>query len=242
MIEQKKLIGIVSWSPNHQACYVRVSIPNWKTDVPLSVKATFSDFNWRDIKKGDVVEVERSDPRDARHFRVLRLLKVVEPKEPVPVNFTIAVPNAETFKKEKTVEKVKFYLNSKYFKNPELPGVLARVFNVTHEEYRVTFNQGTGFTFICTTDQFARFLIDRNLNGIKNGFMDLNAKLIRSDPEPDAYATLAKKVGITREQTKLVSLALGYSEGAFRSRVGYGARNWELGSVRMHRVLDVSER
>lgn len=234
--EMITMIGEVFYDLHPSATYVRVSIPQ-HSGISLALKVTRGDFDRYLFKKGRIVEVQESCKRDHRRFIITRVFD--EAKVPVNVSFKITVPNADALVKEKTVEKVKFYLNSKYFENPELLGVLGRVFNMTHEEYRVTFNQGTGLTFICTTDQFARFLIDRNLNGIKNGFMDLNAKLIHSEPKPDAYAILAKEVGITREQAKLVSLAMGYkTEGAFRSRVSYG----ESGSDRMHRKLDVSER
>ena len=236
--EMITMIGEVTSDLHPCATYVRVNIPQHH-GIPLALKVTREGFDRHLFNKGRIVEVRESCARDRRRFRVTRVFDDVKP--PVNLTFKITVPDADAFKKEETVEKVQFYLNSKYFENPELLGVLGRVFKVTHEEYRVTFNAGSGLTFICTTDQFARFLIERNLNGIKNGFMDLNAKLIRSEPKADAYALLAKEVGITREVAKSVALAMGYNtESAFRSRVLYGAR--EQGHDRMHRKLDVSDR
>jgi hypothetical protein len=217
MIEQKKMIGTVTWPPNNQACYVRVNLSDWRGGIPLAIKATFSDFDRRDIKKGDVVEVERNDPRDARRFRVLRLMKAVEPKKPIHITTktcgavdTMDLVNLTTELKEKTMEKVKFYLNSNYFSHPEMKGVLNRAFGLRPGEFAGIRCRGIGITLLCTTDQFARFLIYRNLSGIKNGFMDLSPRLVQPE-QPDAYKKLAKIAGITREQAKRVALALCYS-------------------------------
>ena len=91
MIKPRMRIGRVSWPPNHQACYVRVSIPQ-DDGLPLSIKATFSGFDRCDLKKGDIAEVERTDPNDARRYKVTRLftesvrpgcVDVIESAEPV---------------------------------------------------------------------------------------------------------------------------------------------------------------
>ena len=89
MIKPKTMIGRVSYPPNHQAYYVRVNIPQ-DGGIPLSIKATFSGFDRCDLKKGDIVEVERTDPNDARRYGVTRLftesarpgcVDVVEPED-----------------------------------------------------------------------------------------------------------------------------------------------------------------
>jgi len=214
-------LGKVSCDLHTYASRIRVQIDG--TDgISLSVKASLNDFPRHLFKKDLVVEVEQCK-QDGRRFRVTQVFAVVKKPIAVECNFHVRTPDAETSRKEQvnitpssytgramSHDRVRFYLNSKYFDHPELGGVLSRVFNFRPGEFSGIRHQGTGVRFICTTDQFARFLIERNLNGIKNGFMDLGAKLIRSTPPPDAYDLLAKAVGITRDQAKRVALALCY--------------------------------
>ncbi len=147
-------------------------------------------------------------------------------KGPIVCNIRVECENVEDFGrqqaalargygvknwKEKSVEKIKFYLNSNYFDHPQLKGVLFQTFNIRPSEFSKIEGRSVGVTFICTTDQFAKFLIERNLNGIKNGFMDLGAKLIQGIPKHlDAYRMLADSAGITRDEAKRVALALCY--------------------------------
>lgn len=216
----------------------RVSIPG--TDgISLSVKASLNNYPRRLFKKGVTVEVEQN-LCDRRKFRVTQVFEAVEKPVAVSCNFSVRVPCPADlgYGRKKDMEKVKFYLNSNYFDHPALFGVLSRVFNVTHKEYQMALGGGTGLTFICTTDQFTKFLIERNQNGIKNGFMDLGAKLVRPEPELDAYQALADIVGITRDQAKKVSLALLHGGGADEVR-----RRMDHQTPRDHaRVMDVSDR
>ena len=86
--------------------------------------------------------------------------------------------------------------------------------DTTLDSFKYAKKRQRGITVLCTTDQFTRFLILRNQNGIKNGFMDLNPKLVQpsnTTPEDNAYDILAKAAGVTRKQAKLVALAISYS-------------------------------
>lgn len=237
-------LGKVTCDMHPCASRVRVQIEG--TDgIPLSVKASLNNYPRPLFKKGVAVEVEQAN-HDGRVFRVTQVLEPV--RKSVHLQVEVHVADAKAFKKDCTPlmskeKKVRFYLCSNYFNHPDLHKVLNRTMGITFQEFQRTKRNDRGMTFICTTDQFARFLIERNLNGIKNGFMDLSAKLITPEAKPDAYAALAKKAGITRKQAKLVALAMGYeTEGAFRSRVGYGARKMECDLVSPPSGLDVSSR
>jgi hypothetical protein len=200
------LFGKVSCDLNQCASRVRVNIPG-TDDIPLSVKASLNNYPRVLFKKGVAVEVEQCK-HDGRKFRVTQVFEAV--RKSVHLQFKITVPDADAFKKEEIVEKVRFYLCSNYFNHPDLHDVLNRTLGITFQEFQRSKRNDRGMTFICTTDQFARFLIERNLNGIKNGFMDLSAKLIRPTPPPNAYDLLAKTAGITHDQAKRVALALCY--------------------------------
>jgi hypothetical protein len=202
------LIGEVSYDLSPAATYVRVSIPDYD-GIPMAIKATREGFDRYLFSKGRIVEVRQSRREsDLRRFAISR---VFEDHKSV----TVCGSNVETALARgyggKPMEKVKFYLNSNYFDHPNMKNVMIRTLNIRAGEFLGTRDQGTGLTIICTTDQFARFLIERNQNGIKNGFMDLGATLIHSKSPPDAYERLAKIVGITRDQAKKVALALCYS-------------------------------
>lgn len=201
---ERRMLGYVNWAPNHQACYVRVNLPNWKDDIPLSIKATFSDFYYRDFEKGDAVEVERTDRKDARRFKVVRLMKT----------FTTQVPEKPTVEKEKTMsrDRVRFFIGDRYFALPnakiKIGNVMAKAFGLS--AMRVDgWMRGDGFWVTCRPSQFARFLIYRNEVGITNGFMDLHAELVPARTD-DVYDMLAAKAGVTRAAAKSVAQALSY--------------------------------
>lgn len=218
-------LGKVSYDLHKSASRVRVSIPG-TDDIPLSVKASLNYFPREAFVKGTVVEVEQCQ-HDGRRFRVTQVFD-----EFTAVNFNVNAPDAKALNKGE--EKVKFYLGSKYFENHKMKDILRRAFNLSHNEYHKVIRRGS-VHIICTTDQFARFLIDRNLNGIKNGFMDLNPRLIRPEPKPDAYQILADTVGITRDQAKKVALAISYSHGDLEDRLPHKqGLSWA--------VVDVSNR
>lgn len=219
MIEQKKLIGIVTWPPNRQASYVRVNIPNWKDDIPLSVKATFTDFDWRDFEAGAVVEVERSDPRDARRFKVLRLMKAVAPKSEFTIALNMEVRNADEFRRNQKMDnRVRFFISYKYLQNKAIYPVMRQSLglddSVARELYR---QQANGFWVICREEQFARFMIYRNNAGIQNGFMDLKADIVPACG--DIYERIASAAGVDRGVVKKVLLALNYSRATVEERL-----------------------
>jgi len=215
-------LGKVSCDLHKCASRVRISCPGTH-GIPLSVKASLNNYPRHLFKKDVTVEVEQCK-HDGRKFRVTRVFETM--KKPVNVVLKIGIPDAEMFKrlqaqafvakkkKDQPMEKVKFYLNANYFDHPEMKNVLNRTLGILFGELAGVRYHNRGLTLICTTDQFARFLIDRNLNGIKNGFMDLNAKLVRPEPKPDAYQTLADAAGVTRDQAKKMTLALFYSSEA----------------------------
>ncbi len=238
-------LGKVSCDLHKCASRVRVQIDG--TDgIPLAVKASLNSYPHTLFKKGVAVEVKQSK-HDGRVFIVTQVFEPVRKSAHV----VFRVRNAGVFKKEqcdllnsKEGEKVRFYLCSNYFNHPDLHDVLNRTLGVTFQEFQRAKRDDKGMTFLCTPDQFARFLIERNRNGIKNGFMDLSAKLVRPEKKPDAYQMLADAVGMTREQAKATALALGYSGGMFHSRVTYAARRRGLDTseARPQAGLDVSDR
>jgi len=209
-------LGKVSCDLHKCASRVRVSIPGID-NISLSVKATLGGFKRNRFVKGLVVEVEQCK-HDGRRFRVTTVYDPTVLKKPVEdaEAFGRQQCGDQNWKKDCTPlmskeEKVRFYIGPKYFEHHEMEGILSRTLNVTPDECNRIARRGAGLTVIATTDQFARFLIDRNLNGVKNGFMDLNPKLIKPEPAPDAYQWLADSAGITRNQAKRVALALCYS-------------------------------
>lgn len=133
--------------------------------------------------------------------------------------------DAEAFGKEQAMthsntmshDRVRFFISDSYYKNVHQQGVLRDVL-------KKAFGLGTasstqcmsgccgGFYVVCRPSQFARFLIFRNDAGIKNGFVDLQAKLYVPAPPKDGYTLLAEKIGITRDQAKRAALALHFSD------------------------------
>jgi len=213
MTQPEKFIGTVSWPPSRQACYLRVSIPTWERNWPLSIKASFCDFDHHDFMKGDVVEVERSDPRDARRYRVLRLLKEVKPKKFLTAFQTLMEKRDQTMSNQKHFEHVRFTIGSKYFESYGFANAMDRAFGThgaVYEKMQSTARAYGTATVVCRPSQFARFLIYRNDAQITNGFKDLNPKLFTPKPQSDAYAVFAKKVGITYDKAKEIAYLLGY--------------------------------
>jgi len=69
-----KRIGRVAYDPSHRCCYLRVNVPQ-ESGLELSIKASFTGWGYGLFEKGDLVEVQRTDPSDARRYRVTRLIK-----------------------------------------------------------------------------------------------------------------------------------------------------------------------
>ena len=154
------LVGCVSYSPNHQSCKVRISVPQSSGCVSthLALKATFPNFSRHDLEKGTWVEVTRTHPNDASKSEVTEIV-------------------AERKKDKTMTERVHFYLNAKYFEHDMLSSVLFKAFGIQLYTYHRIDRQGSGVNIVCRPAQFARFLIYRNEAGIKNGFMDLEVVL-----------------------------------------------------------------
>lgn len=208
MTEQTKMLGTVSYAPHSYAYYMRVQIPDWKTGIPLSVKATFSGFDLCDFEKGDVVEVERYDPQDARRHRVLRLMKAVEPDTITIRNSTghdgvyTKVTNANAFKNKenfqgsqkmiKGKDHVKFFLPKRYFQpRPTSNGMTRETcVKILHAVFGPPTNSGSswgsqmvehpeGFWIVCRSDQFSRFIIARyDADECINGIKDLKPAIV----------------------------------------------------------------
>lgn len=259
MTTPKRYSGRVNYTPLPQSCYVRVNIPQ-DDGIPLSIKATFLDYNWRDFKKDDRVEVERSSKHDARHFRITRLLKEVLPKEENPCSeiylevsdtvqrqCNITVRDKEDFLRqqhavffrEKTMSKdrVRFWLGEQYLRHNSIYDVLDKAFDLCEIRARTVSKScaENGFWIICCPDQFARFLIYRNAaGGLKNGFMDLQATLFIPET-PDYYTQMAHQHNIPRETVKAIVLSLGYGHDWLKGRMSDRVTGWPM-------VIDVSQR
>jgi hypothetical protein len=178
--------------------------------IPLSVKASLNDYPRKLFKKDVAVEVEQCK-HDGRKFRVTQVFDAVKKPVVIECNFQVQCKSPEDFRRQQAgTERVKFYIGPRYFEHPEMKNVLSRTLGIRSGEFAGARHCDAGLSVICTTDQFARFLIDRNLNGIKNGFMDLAPRLIRTE-KPNAYDLLAEVAGITHDQAKKVALALCYS-------------------------------
>ncbi len=207
----RKRLGKVSCVPNKQACYVRVSLPQ-DDGLPLSIKATFTGFNRTSLEKNTWVEVERSDARDARRYRVLRFFNdVVGPVKPKveALGYSEARNCAFDPPQGKTTadDRVKFYLGGQYLAEgrtfKKIQGILWSAFGLcaadTHSwMVKRSFSQPSyaqqGKWILCRPDQFARFLIHRNDQGIQNGFKDLQPKLGPVEPEKDVYGRVSRKL------------------------------------------------
>ena len=229
MTKPEKLLGEVTWAPNRMACSVRVNISQ-VSGIPLAIKAGFSGYRWQDIKKGDWVEVERTNPKDARRFRVIRLLKEVSPKEPINVTLDVKVSIADDFKKGQEMmtpyrsmskDRVRFWIDHRYFQQRGMYDVLKKVFNLDENRARAAqTGPYEGFWIVCRPSQFARFMIYRNEAGIKNGFMDLKAVLFTPET-PDYYTQLAHTLDIPRDKVKKMIKALGYGHDWLKDRMGH---------------------
>ncbi len=220
----KTLIGEVSCDLHHQGCYVRVSISGCD-GVPLSIRATFKNFARSAFTRGRVVEVREQKRRFVKSlFFITRVFSPVDVLESnVCLNPT--TENAEAFRKEQTMtqtntmshDRVRFFIDDCYYNNSSKMGILRDVLKQAfglgrgHSAQFMTNGYG-GFYLICRPSQFARFLIYRNEAGIKNGFIDLRAKLYTPEPPKDAYTTLAKRVELSVHQVDRVLKAMGLGQ------------------------------
>ncbi len=185
----ERLLGVVAYEPNRQACDVRVTIKSNNPDFnSLAVKATFTGIDWRNLFQGAVVEVGCSDIHDARRYMVTRTFKdVMEVGHTDPVTL---VQNIHVEDKEMAMSKdrVRFYIGAKYYKEGNraaMATVLRKAFDVDRVEANGLFDRsGEGFWIVCRPSQFARFMVYRNDQGLPNGFMDLRAELF--EPKPAA--------------------------------------------------------
>ena len=175
--------GTVSYAPNHQACYVRMSISQ-PDGIPLCIKATFVDFNRKRLKKGTVVSVERTTQHDARRYKVIQI-------------FDEGDSDMATSK-----DRVRFFLPPKYFSdNSRLSAstmgrstckrILLQAFGMDNgESERMIQNHSDGFTILCRPSQFARFIVYRHdANECINGIKDLRPEIV---PKMDVYDKVAR--------------------------------------------------
>jgi len=221
-----RFLGQVSWSPNAQAVYVRVSVPLKGDRGSLAIKATFRGFSRRCLTKGVWVTVSKTDPKDHRRYCVMDILD----REP-PVSFDMGAMNSNRLGFDDSEDNVaaksdirpviKFCIPASRFENVTegvgLAGVLSQAFDIRYAE--VLRHKQTrhcrGMIILCRPDQFAMFLIYRNDKGLTNGFKELHPEIVHlNERRNDAYDSLAEKVGITREQAKLAALMLNFSTAA----------------------------
>jgi hypothetical protein len=230
MTKNQRLLAYVSYPPGAGAYYVRLNIPEWRyPGVPLCIRATFSGFDRRDFAEGDAVEVERVDPKDARYYRVVRLLRTVEVEK--SVNITVRVPNAGAFRNaenfkggQKMTDRVRFFVGHKYLHHNRFYPVLEEAFGLAESVARELYQRNAaldGFWIICREDQFTRFMIYRNSAGIQNGFMDLKAEIIPASG--DVYQRIARKAGVSAEAAKSVLSVLNYDRATVDERLTMGS-------------------
>ncbi len=214
------LIGEVSCDLHPQACYVRVNIPGG-AGVPLSIKATLNDFARNSFTKGRVVAVRETNHTDRRRFKITRVYSLVNAAAE-NICTKIETESAEAFGKEQHMstmshDRIRFVIDDCYYNNPgkvnALRGVLEKAFTLGRSRSaQLMSNDYGGFYIICRPSQFARFLIYRNDAGIKNGFIDLQAKLFVPPPKLTALETLAKRVELSVHQVDRVLKAMGLGQ------------------------------
>lgn len=186
MLECECFMAQVRYRPSVRAAYLRVSVPQ-RGGIPLSLKATFGRWKNHHFEKDDWVEVERTDPRDARRYRVVRLFK----DKSLALSF-LASTYFDDGRNEMSMshDRVKFYFNRQYFCSANSPrqealNLLRAAFDMQEKESRELMCQnGEGFYIVCRPSQFARFLIWRNEAGMTNGFKDLMPELIPGERDP----------------------------------------------------------
>ena len=198
----EKLLGVVAYAASKQSCYVRVTIKSNNADFnPLAVKATFVGIDRRNLFQGAVVEVARSHNHHAWSYMVTRTFKdVMEVGHTDPVNITqnIHVDDVECFTagrrhkcgdnpatakwRTEEVAQVKFFIGKRYYMEKEKRLALERVvhaaLSITIAELACITSSGRnlGFWVRCREDQFARFMIYRDQEGLPNGFQDLRVE------------------------------------------------------------------
>lgn len=209
-----KHYGTVSWAPNKQATYVRVSVPTYG-GVPLSVKATFNGFSRRWFTKDTPVEVERTDPHDATKYRVAQILVPMSncaPKGDDPVPYE---------------DHLKFFLPGRYFQSYKSSNgmrrstcvsILCRVFMMATTESEYVMRQNPeGFWIVCRRDQFADFILARHdANECINGIKDLRPHMIPVGTIGDPYGQVSTCTGVPRDDVKRVLQAAGCATGQFK--------------------------
>ncbi len=232
------LLGRVSWEPNNQASYVRVSIPQ-HCGIPLAIKATFTGFDRHNLTKGVMVEVERSNPDDARRYRVVRAYKDNDDGVTMTV-FHIKTENAEAFRKGNTMpssqagqmsqDRVRFWLPSNYYNSGHSVAmcvVLKKAFGMGHVASEdLMRGSELGFWIVCRPSQFGRFLIYRNEAGIKNGFMDLKAALHVPTQNRDVYKTIGDLLNMSPSDVYKVTNALGFTSSDIREHLDTTGRDF----------------
>lgn len=111
-------------------------------------------------------------------------------------------------------DRVRFFIGNGYCKDQyqrdSLRDVLKKSFDLGEgrSSQYMSGNYG-GFYIICRPSQFARFMIFRNAAGIRNGFMDLQAKLYVPEPKLSPIEALAEKAGVNCNTAANVASALG---------------------------------
>ncbi|MEE8608960.1 MAG: hypothetical protein V3S55_15255 [Nitrospiraceae bacterium] len=215
-------LGTVSYRPNNQACYVRVSLPDpcgAGDDIPLSIKATFTDFPRDELKQGTIVTVRRSDPNDARKYYISGIPMVV------PDNFVTAKQTEETDMANKmSKDRVKFFLCGRYFTNGQsqsgmtrercIPIILKAFGMPRNLVHAVMDGSPQGFWIVCRPSQFARFIVYRHESGqCINGIKDLEPELIDPPSPLTLYQQVANKVRMDYEVVSLVLNAAKVHDG-----------------------------
>jgi hypothetical protein len=174
----------------------------------LSIKATFTGFSREDLVKYTWVELQRTDKNDARKYKVTRYFD--QPVEPEVSGDCDAVKSCVDSYGEPNWgqdDRVKFYLGGQYLSGSTfglVQSILWKAFGLKPYEtnswevtpsYSQSSYQCTGKWVICRPDQFARFLIHRDDNGIPNGFKDLKSKLVKAQPKKDCYRLVSEICG-----------------------------------------------
>lgn len=176
-------LGKVSYDLHDQASRVRVQIDG--TDgIPLSVKASLNNYPRPLFKKGVAVEVEQAK-HDGRVFRVTQVFEPV--RKSVHVQVQIKVPDVRAFRVRYPYEDktVRFWISSRYSNDIAaqltMGRVLVKVLAMRENEANALL-AGQGFWIICRESQFARFLIERNEEGLPNLFQALKVEYYTTSP------------------------------------------------------------
>lgn len=237
------LKGLVSCDPSHNSATVRVRVTLNGDPTPIAIKASFRGYDWQKIRKGDCVTLSRSSPSDKRAYRIVKIhrgdinpcAEIHLPRPPFShqeAERKIAMSKYTSQNwhggnpRNMSKDRVRFFVGNRYYDNcrdganySDTQRVLLKAFGISLNESHKLMDGTSGFWIVCRPSQFARFLIYRNEAGLKNGFMDLAAKL-QPACGADPITQLAADASVSFMLTQRVVQALGMSKDDVWSKIG----------------------